>query len=68
MWNSTAKLNRGPVEEKGDRSNLISRRRKKEKRKKKRSTLMVVNKKYCEIKDMKREREMEISARVCVCV
>lgn len=24
---------------------------------------MVVNKKYCEIKDMRREREMEISVR-----
>lgn len=32
MWGSTAKLNWGPVEEKGDTSNLISRRRKKGKR------------------------------------
>lgn len=44
----------------GDRSNLISTRRKEEKRKKKRSTLMVVNKKHCEIKDVRKEREMEI--------
>ncbi len=36
MWNSTAKLNWGPVKERGDWSNLISRRRKKGKGKKKR--------------------------------
>lgn len=51
------------MEEKGDRSNLISRRRKKEKGKEKRSTLMAVNKKYCEIQDMRRERGMEIRER-----